>query len=94
MRASTNRIELFFYKYMWLEFYRHAQFHITTTPQRVIHIMHYSPTLRHIPAPAVCTRTLAEVVHQGSLVIRTTLTHLCSINNADTNFTDLGGMEG
>ena len=34
------------------------------TPQRVIRIMHYSPTLRHITAPAVCTRTLAEGVHR------------------------------
>ena len=49
-----------------LEFHRHAQFHITT-PHRVIRIMHYSPTLWHIPAPAVCTRTLAEGVHSGDL---------------------------
>ena len=34
--------------------YRHAQFHIST-PQKVIRIMHYSPTLRHIPAPAACS---------------------------------------
>ena len=27
--------------------------------------MHYNPTLRHIPAPALCPRTLAEGVHRG-----------------------------
>ena len=80
---------------MWLEFYRHAQFHITT-PQRVIRIMHYSPTLRHIPAPAVCTRNLAEGVHpgRGYLTTHTTPTHLCSIYNTATYFTDLGRLEG
>ena len=36
--------------------YRHAQFHITT-PQPVISIMYFSPTLRPISAP------LAEGVH-------------------------------
>ena len=46
--------------------FRHAQFHITT-PQRVIGIMHYSHTLRHISAPAVCTRTLAEGAHREDL---------------------------
>ena len=55
-----------FFFYVRLEFYRHAQFHITT-PQTVIRIMHYSPTLRHIAAPDVCTRTLAEGVHRGDL---------------------------
>ena len=59
---------LFFKKsiYEWLDFRRHGQFHITTS-QRVIRIMHYSPTLRHMPAPAVCTLTLAEGVHRGDL---------------------------
>ena len=57
-------------------FHKHAQFHIT--PQRVIRIMHFSLTLRHIPAPAVRTRTLAEGVHRGgSLAIRTTR-HTCA----------------
>ena len=37
----------------------------TLQHRRVIRIMRYSPTLRHIPAPAVCTRTLAEGVHRG-----------------------------
>ena len=37
------------------------------TPQRVILIMRYSPTLRHIPAPAVCTRTLAEGIRRVDL---------------------------
>ena len=32
---------------MWAEFHRHAQFNITT-PQIVIRLMHYSPTLRHL----------------------------------------------
>ena len=30
-------------------------------------IMHYSPLLRHIPARAVCFRTLAEGVYRGDL---------------------------
>ena len=34
-----TELKLFFY--VWLEFYRQAQFHITTS-QRVIRIMHYS----------------------------------------------------
>ena len=38
-----------------------TQFHITTL-QRVIHIMHYSPALLHIPALAVYT--LDEEVHR------------------------------
>ena len=45
---------------------------------RIIRIMHYSPTMRRIPTPAVCTRTLAEGVHRGgSLTIRTTR-HTCA----------------
>ena len=44
-------IYIYFF-YVWLEFHRHAQFHITT-PQRVIRILHYSPTLWHITAQAV-----------------------------------------
>ena len=81
---------------MRLKFYRHTKFHIVT-PQRVILIMHYNPTLCHIAALAVWTRTLAEGVHQGipgSLTIRTTPTHLRSINNTATHFTYLGRMEG
>ena len=35
--------------FVWLEFHRHSQFHITT-PRRVIRIMHYSPTLQQIQA--------------------------------------------
>ena len=30
-------------------------------------LCNYRPTLRHIPAPVVCTRTLAEGVHRGDL---------------------------
>ena len=56
---------LLFLLYMWLEFYKHAQFHITT-PQRVYRVMHYSPTLRHIPESAVSTPNFAEEVHRGN----------------------------
>ena len=49
--------------------------------------MNYSSTLQHTPAPAMCTRTLAEGVHRGSLTIRTTLTHFRIINNTATHFT-------
>ena len=34
-----------FFLNAWKEFHRHTQFHITI-PQRVIRIMHFSPTLR------------------------------------------------
>ena len=61
-RATPIFIYLFFI-YAWMEFHRHAQFYITT-PHRVVRIMHYSPTLRHIPASVVCTRTLSEGVHR------------------------------
>ena len=48
--------------------------------------MHCSPTLWHIPAPAVCARNLDEGVHRGgSLTIRTSPTHLRSSNNAATH---------
>ena len=57
---SVSRYLFIFIFIFWVEFYRHAQFHITT-PQRVIRSMHYGPTLRNVPA----TRTLAEGIHQG-----------------------------
>jgi len=53
-----------FFFYIWLEFYKHSQFHIAT-PQRVISIIHYSLTLRNLPATVACTRTLAAGVHRG-----------------------------
>ena len=56
---------------------------------RVVRIMHNSPTLRHIPAPAVCTQTIADT--GVSLMI---LTHLRRIYNTSTHFTDLGKMKG
>ena len=68
---------LYFFIYVWLEFHRHAQFHIRTL-QRVIRIMHYSPTLRHISAPAVCTRTLDEGVHRGDLWRSAQPQHTCA----------------
>ena len=83
----------FFLKILWLEmtlllfflffFLRmagiseKAQFHIIT-PQRVIRIMHCSPTLRHIPAPAVCTRTLAEGFHREDLWRSAQPRHTCA----------------
>ena len=70
-------IYLFIVFYVWLGFHRYAQFHITT-PQRVIHIMHYSHTLRHIPAPDVCFRTLAEGVHRGYLWRSAQPRHTCA----------------
>ena len=49
--CDYNRFVLifFYYIYMWLEFYRHTKFCITAR-QRAILIIHYSPTLRHLPA--------------------------------------------
>ena len=70
-------IDQFFY--VWLEFHRfhrHAQFHITT-PQRVIRIMHYSPT----NPGCVHSSSRLRSSPGGSLTIRTTPTHLRSINN-------------
>ena len=74
-------IFLLFCIYVWLEFHRHTQFHITTL-QRVICIMHYNPTLQqHIPAPVVYTRKCDEGVHQGgSLMIHTELIILLLIS--------------
>ena len=63
-RSIICYVMVFHFCYVWLEFYRHTQFHITTL-QRVIRIMHHSPTLRHIPAPAVCTRTVTEGAYEG-----------------------------
>ena len=53
----------FFFFFVFVCLFVFEQFHITT-PQRVIHIMHYSPTLQHTPAQTVCTQTIAEGVHQ------------------------------
>ena len=48
----------FFFTYGWNLTVTHNL--TLQTPHRVIRIMHHSPTLRHIPATAVCIRTLAE----------------------------------
>ena len=45
--------------------------------------------------PRLCTlELLPKEFNGGSLIIRTTSTHLRSINNSATHFTDLGRMEG
>ena len=48
------------------------------TAQRVIRNMQYSPILRHISAPAVCTQTLAEGVHLGDLWRSAQPRHTCA----------------
>ena len=95
----------FFFIYMWLQFYRHAQ-----TSHIVIRIMHYSPTLRHIldwsrfingnrinrisDRERHTLELLTKEFTGGSLAINTTPTHLRCTNNTATHFTDLGRMEG
>ena len=70
-----------FFSSFFVFFYVRTISHYNTA---VILIMHYNPTLRHIPAPAMCTRP------GGSLTVRTTPAHFRSISNTATNFTDLG----
>ena len=50
----------------------------TLQHRRVIRIMHYRPTLRHIPTLAVCTRTLAKGVHWEDLWWSTQPRHTCA----------------
>ena len=66
----------FCFLYVSLEFYGHAQFN-TTTPQRALRIMHYSPTLRNMPVQAMGTRTLAEGVHREDLSRSAQPRHTC-----------------
>ena len=70
---------LFFWFYLWMEFYRPEQFHITTAQ------MHYSHSVTHTSPGCIHSNFFRMCSLYGYLTILTAPTQLHSINNTATH---------